>query len=604
MAIINGSIFNDTLYGTSAADTIDGFAGDDWLYGFAGNDWLIGDLGNDSLDGGIGADVLDGGAGFDFASYTNSAAGVYVDLSTGNGYYGDAAGDTLYNIEGIYGSAFGDTMIWFDSTDPSSVYSNIFFGEGGNDLIYGNGGDDDLYGGNGDDQIYGGDGLDSINGGSGNDIISGDAGDDYLRGGDDSDAIYGGIGNDSLLGENGSDFLYGGDGDDFVIGDQATDALPGDDYMDGGAGNDVMRGGQGNDTILGGDGNDVMAGNAGDDSLDGGAGNDVLDGGDAGDPVGNDTLTGGTGDDLFWWTGANRGNDTITDFGNDTGGPYTDGNQTNNDFIYLDGIFNPSTLAAYNVANGTNFKHPIQALNHDLADGVISFNGTDMTGPTLTMTGITGGLTWDQTNVVCFASGTRIMTRGGEVPVEKLQVGFDVLTLDNGYQTLRWIGGRSLHAADLAAYPDLRPIRIRAGALGLRQPDTDLIVSPQHRVMVRSKVAERMFGKAEVLVAAKQLLALEDVEVADDLTEVTYWHFLFDAHQVVFSNGALTESLFTGREALKAVGSEARREILEIFPNLAADPELECAAVRPLIPGRLARKLAERVARRGKSLVV
>ena len=53
-----------------------------------------------------------------------------------------------------------------------------------------------------------------------------------------------------------------------------------------------------------------------------------------------------------------------------------------------------------------------------------------------------------------------------------------------------------------------RPIRIRAGTLGNGLPEADLIVSPQHRVLVRSGIARTLFGADEVLVAAKQLLAL------------------------------------------------------------------------------------------------
>lgn len=177
-----------------------------------------------------------------------------------------------------------------------------------------------------------------------------------------------------------------------------------------------------------------------------------------------------------------------------------------------------------------------------------------------------------------------------------------MLTLGDGYQKLRWIGSRTFGAADLAAHPNLRP-RIRAGAPGPGQPDADLIVSRHHRVLVRSAVAARMFGKAEALVAAKRLLALDGIEVAEDLAEVTYWHVLFDAHQVVVSNGGLTESLFTGPEALRAVRPEARQEILETFPDLGAAPEAGAGAVRLLIPSRLARKLVERTARNGKLLV-
>src|SRR5690606_24870473 len=114
----------------------------------------------------------------------------------------------------------------------------------------------------------------------------------------------------------------------------------------------------------------------------------------------------------------------------------------------------------------------------------------------------------------------------------------------------------------------LRPIRIRAGALGNGTPSSDLVLSPQHRVLVRSRIAQKMFGATEVLVAARQLLLLDGIDIATDLTEVEYFHMLFDRHEVVISNGALTESLYTGAQALQAVGKAARDEIFTLFPQL------------------------------------
>lgn len=70
--------------------------------------------------------------------------------------------------------------------------------------------------------------------------------------------------------------------------------------VDGGDGNDVISGSNGSDTFLGGAGNDTISG---------GNGADVIVGGE-----GDDMLTGGNGPDTFH-TGANSGNDVITDFG-------------------------------------------------------------------------------------------------------------------------------------------------------------------------------------------------------------------------------------------------------------------------------------------------
>lgn len=203
---------------------------------------------------------------------------------------------------------------------------------------------------------------------------------------------------------------------------------------------------------------------------------------------------------------------------------------------------------------------------------------------------------------ICFMVGTLIETDKGPVVVEDLMVSDMVRTRDNGFQPVRWIGARTLAKATLATAPELRPVRISAGALGSGVPSRDLFVSPQHRILVRSNIAQKMFGAREVLVAAKQLVILEGVDFCDMPDGVGYVHFLCDQHEVVFANGCETESLFTGAEALKSVGPAAREEIFAIFPELR-EMDHEVLSARTLASGRLGRKLAHRHAQNGKPLV-
>lgn len=197
--------------------------------------------------------------------------------------------------------------------------------------------------------------------------------------------------------------------------------------------------------------------------------------------------------------------------------------------------------------------------------------------------------------ITCFASGTAIATPQGSVVVETLQTGDLVTTRDHGAQPIRWIGSRRLGAADLALRPHLRPIRIRAGALGAGLPARDLLVSPQHRIALTGAQTRRVCGVPEVLVAARNLLGLEGVDIATEVTEITYWHLLFDRHQLIVAEGAVTESLFPGPEALKALSPAARWEICAVFPELARGARP--APARPLITGRQARALVERIGR-------
>jgi len=194
---------------------------------------------------------------------------------------------------------------------------------------------------------------------------------------------------------------------------------------------------------------------------------------------------------------------------------------------------------------------------------------------------------------LCLCRGTMIATTVGERPVEAIGPGTMVLTRDAGPQPVRWTGSRSLGPVDLLLKPHLRPIRIRLGALGNGLPRRDLLLSPQHRVLVCSRIARRMFGASEVLVAAKHLLALPGFEVDRDMGEVVYHHILLDEHQLIYSEGAATESLYTGAYGLSLLSDDCLRELLELFPQLHETAERPHSA-RLLVPGRGGRKLAER----------
>jgi sorbitol-specific phosphotransferase system component IIA len=206
---------------------------------------------------------------------------------------------------------------------------------------------------------------------------------------------------------------------------------------------------------------------------------------------------------------------------------------------------------------------------------------------------------------ICFTRGVLIRTIEGEVPIEKLVANNLVLTMDNGYQPIRWIGSRSLSRDELRANPALLPIRIRADALGRGMPRRDLLVSRQHRILLRSRIARNMFGCPEVLVPAKDLVFMQGVEEVgeSDFDQIDYWHFMFDRHQVVYAEGAAAESLFTGPEALRAVGPEAAQEIFKILPELAhVDMRVRGQMARPELTGRHARKLALRHMQKSRAL--
>lgn len=196
--------------------------------------------------------------------------------------------------------------------------------------------------------------------------------------------------------------------------------------------------------------------------------------------------------------------------------------------------------------------------------------------------------------LICFAADTLIETDQGLVPAASLRPGMSVMTRDNGFQEIVWVGSRHLFGDQLRRNEKMRPILIRQGALGPDMPARDMIVSPQHRVLVKSRIILRLFDVSEALVAAKHLVGLPGIEQAPWEAGVTYTHFMCEKHEVVLSEGTFTESLYTGPEALKAVGSEGRAEILRLFPALSNADRPAPAAARRLLTGREGRGIVHR----------
>ncbi len=162
-------------------------------------------------------------------------------------------------------------------------------------------------------------------------------------------------------------------------------------------------------------------------------------------------------------------------------------------------------------------------------------------------------------SVPCFVAGTPILTDTGERPVESLQVGDMVMTKDEGFQPLRWIGRRRV-----AAEGKFAPIRIAPGTFG---DHGELLVSPLHRILIRDPRAELFFAEQEVLVAARDLVDGHRVAPVEG-GEVEYVHILFDRHQVVYSAGLETESFLPGPQLKDSFEAEMVREICTLFPEL------------------------------------
>lgn len=596
---LDGGEQTDLMYGGDGDDLFLGGEGNDSIFGQGGNDTIIGGLGGDTIDGGDGDDSIEGGFGDDVI--TTGAGSNYVDGGLGNNQIIAGEGnDTL--IGGV-----GDDSIDAGGGDDSII------GGGGNDTIIAGTGFDTIFAGAGDDLVRGGDpsltGVasvgntpDLIDGGAGNDTLEGSSGDDTITGGDGEDQIFGGIGADLLEGgddndiiygdsdiaappadiedalilEPGNDTILGGAGDDTVFAQDGNDSVEGgdgDDYLSGGASADTVIGGDGDDTIYGGDdatnfslapaledglgdvldggdGEDVIYGSDYDDTITGGDGGDVLHGGEGEDDINlgsddsEDVAFGDFGSDVF--TGVGQGD-------NVTGGE--DADDLDVDVLDLRG-------AAEEVNAGGSLS--VTYTSGDPEAGVVTF--FDAAGV------VTGTTDFSEIeNVIpCFTPGTLIATPKGERRVEDLKAGDRVITRDNGIQEIRWLGSRDMTRDELAGASHLQPVLICKGALGNGLPERDMMVSPNHRVLVANDKTALYFEDREVLVAAKHLTGLPGVDVIET-SSVTYIHFMFDQHEVVLSDGAWTESFQPGDLTLRGLDNAQRNELLELFPELKTE---------------------------------
>jgi hypothetical protein len=171
----------------------------------------------------------------------------------------------------------------------------------------------------------------------------------------------------------------------------------------------------------------------------------------------------------------------------------------------------------------------------------------------------------------CFAKGSLIETAQGHVAIENLQVGDMVKTQDHGLQPIRWIAGRTVPATG-----NMAPIVFSKGAIG----NTDVLeVSPEHRMLLSDWRTEVLFSHEQVLIAAKHLVDGDRIHRRVG-GSVTYYHFMFDEHEIVFSQGVPSESFFPGKAAMQGLDCQSRDEILALFPELMQqDHQYKAAAL-------------------------
>lgn len=210
------------------------------------------------------------------------------------------------------------------------------------------------------------------------------------------------------------------------------------------------------------------------------------------------------------------------------------------------------------------------------------------------------GANRQQTNFVCFVLGTLIDTPHGPTPVERLAPGDAVLTLDHGAQPICRVWSGLVSVTRQIVSRGAAPVIIPAHVFGASRPLRPLRVSPQHRLLLNSPVARRMFGSDDVLIAAKRLVGIDGIGTSAVTGPVRYFHFALARHEIVFAEGLPAESLYLGREARRVIGPEAldARDICGDAGMREEEAQVAEIPVRPIAEGHRARRLLGRMCER------
>lgn len=170
--------------------------------------------------------------------------------------------------------------------------------------------------------------------------------------------------------------------------------------------------------------------------------------------------------------------------------------------------------------------------------------------------------------VICFTPGTMILTPDGPRDVASLHEGDRVQTKDNGGAEVLWIGKRKITGARLKAIPTLCPVRLRAGALDKDVPDAGLLVSPDHRMVLRGPRARALFREDEVLVTARDLVNDHSIIFDHSVREVTYIHMMLAKHEIVFANGVATESFHPASAEVASMALNEQERLFDRLPEI------------------------------------
>lgn len=190
----------------------------------------------------------------------------------------------------------------------------------------------------------------------------------------------------------------------------------------------------------------------------------------------------------------------------------------------------------------------------------------------------------------CFAEGAEIATPRGPRRVEQLRAGDRVLTEDGRNVAVAWIGSSRYSREQAAREARLRPVHLHAHALGPGLPERELVLSPQHRIVVEGAACELLFGTERAFVVARHLPE-PFASQPEPEAELVYYHLLLETHEILVANGLPAESFQPARRLIEALSDATRAALMTVLAALGAEAMLSRPDALPTLTSREARVL-------------
>lgn len=207
---------------------------------------------------------------------------------------------------------------------------------------------------------------------------------------------------------------------------------------------------------------------------------------------------------------------------------------------FYDGSTYTATFGTFQTVNGDTFMLVLDSQPELASAGISSVTFDSVVSSNYANIEQT---TKDDHDFVCFGPGSRIATPFGPRRADKLKVGDLVTTLDDGPQPIRWIGKRRLTFE--TPHP-AQPVRIGQNAFGGGLPKRDVMLSPNHRVLVDTRPTHALHDPLGALAPVKALTRSKGIRFAAGRRAITYFSFLLPLHAVLVVEGIGAESLFPG----------------------------------------------------------